>query len=73
MVTKMKVCFYLALGLLLGGIVALCLGISFGKVAVIVGLACVVAAIVFVVLAFVCALKLDYKEYKPDDDAPKAH
>jgi NADH:ubiquinone oxidoreductase subunit 6 (subunit J) len=74
MITKMKVCFYLALAFLLAGIVFVCMAFtSLGKIAVIVGLSAVLVALIFVILAFVFALKADNSHYKPEDNPPKAH
>lgn len=74
MITKMKVCFYLALGFLIGGIVFVCMAFTpLQRIAIIVGLSCVLVALVFVILAFTFALKADRSQYKPEDNPPKAH
>lgn len=73
MYKRTKVYFYIALALLLGGLVACSFALAFGRIAGIIGLALVAVALVFVIMLFVSAIKGSDSTYKPEDNPPKAH
>lgn len=76
MKTVAKVMFWIALAFLLGGLVIFCFIIAFPKqILGVVGLLCLLVAIITLSIGVVLFLKDDDKHNlaEPHDDAPKAH